>query len=372
MKHLIRISLSFILISATFLSGGCDFVSGLFPKEISLSEKIGEKAPSFDPLDPSLLIPPETKGMTGKFLIERTKLPTAQLKLAPEGEGDVRIIVFTPDSRFLISVSYGDFTIRLWNTKDGSEADMVKMNYRPTGMDISPDGKMFVTTDAYGHVTLWSLDQNRIGSPEGIGILGPHPVVTFSPNGKLFVTASSDNKTSEVAIWSLAEKNIIRRIATPEPIRSLAFSPSGEILAAGSRTNRLTLWEIRKGKGRTYTISKVDKNSDVSSLAFSPDGKYLATVHMDSSITIWDVASRKEVHNFFVRNSSTFAVKFSHDGEIFATANHDSFIYLWDTKTAQQVGVLKGHATYPTCIAFSPDGRTLASGDLKNNIIIWR
>lgn len=371
MKSLIRMTMVFILTTAFSFSVGCDLISGLSSKEKSFLKNDGEEAPLFDPIDPNLLSPPETQGTTGQFLIDRTKLPTAQIRFTPEGEGDIRSIAFTPDSRFLISVSYGDFTIRLWNAEDSSEVDSVKMNYRPTGMDISPDGKMFVITDAYGHVTLWSLDRDRIGSPEGIGVIGPHPAVSFSPTGNLFVTASSDNKTSEVAIWSLAEKTIIRRITTPEIIRSLAFSPSGELLAAGSRTNKLTLWDLRNGKGRTYTIPKVDKNSDVSSLAFSPDGKYLATGHMDSSITVWDVEDRKEVHNFFAPNASTSAVRFSPDGGILATANQDT-IHIWDAKTAQPVGVLRGHRTNPRCIAFSPDGRMLASGNEDNSIIIWR
>ncbi len=331
----------------------------------------GEAAPSFEPIDAALASPHQLYGMTKAevFIKDGAEPPSEQFTLKGH-EGEVTGLVFTPDGRFLISSSYGDFTIRIWDIQNRLEVQMVKSKRRPLGLDISPDGQTIITTDAYENITFWPFVYNRIEEPQEISAKAGHvSSAAISLNGSLFATASFDKF---INIGNAVERTVLRKIDTPEPMRSIAFSPSGELLAAGATTNKFTLWNLREGKGRTYTISRVDRNSDVRSIVFSLNGRYLATGHMDSSITIWDVEKQKELHNFFVPNASTWAVRFSPDGKILATAHHDKSIYLWDVKTAKRLAVLSGHAGAPRSLAFSPDGKTFASGGEDNNIIIWQ
>lgn len=331
----------------------------------------GEAAPSFEPIDAVLASPHQLYGMikTEPFIKDGAEPPSEQFKLKGH-EGEVTGLVFTPDGRFLISLGYGDFTIRVWDIQNRLEVQMVKSKRRPLGLDISPDGQTIITTDAYENITFWPFVYNRIEEPQEISAKAGHiSSAAISPNGSLFATASFDKF---INIGNAVERTVLRKIDTPEPMRSIAFSPSGELLAAGAATNKFTLWNLREGKGMTYTISRVDRNSDIKSITFSYNGRYLATGHMDSSITIWDVEKQKELQNFFVLDASTWAVKFSPDGKLLATAHHDKSIYLWDVKTAKRLSVLKGHTGAIRSLAFSPDGKTLASGGEDNNIIIWQ
>jgi WD40 repeat protein len=333
--------------------------------------KGGDEAPSFEPVGREYLSPGAFFGASaaGLFLADENKPPAQRLTLKGH-EDAVTKLLYSPDGRFLISAGYGDFTIRMWDARDGRGIMTVKLESRPLGMDISPDGKILVLSDVSGAVIFMPVDENGLGEPaivaEGIGN-GSN--VAVSPNGRLFATASFDKI---ITIGDMNERVLIRKINTPEPMRSVAFSPSGQLLAASSAKNKFTLWDIGKGEGRTYTVSNVDPASDVGSIAFSPDGKYLATGHMDSSTTIWDVEKQKEMHNFYVSNSSTWVVRFSPDSKVLATGQQDRFIYLRDSKTSKIVGLLSGHKGAPRCLAFSPDGMTLASGAEDGNIIIWR
>ena len=237
-------------------------------------------------------------------------------------------------------------------------------------MDIVPNGHSLLVTDVYGNLVLFPVFDGHIGNPEMISSeLGHNSSVSVSPNGNLCATASFDRF---ILIFDLTKKKLLRRIDTEDPMRSVAFSPSGEILAAGTTTNKLLFWKMQEGKGRMYTISKVDPQSDVSSISFSPSGKLLATGHMDSSITVWNLETQNEIPNFYVPKASTWAVRFTRDGNVLASAHQDGVIYLWDSTSARKITVLKGHDADVRTIAFSPDGSTLASGGGDRKIILWK
>ena len=341
----------------------------IYPKPVILEG--GKEAPSFEPVEAVFISPGQSYGMpvAGPFLKDRTTSDITQTTLTGH-EGEVTGLAFSPDGRFIISSSYGDYTVRLWDVTDGKELQTVKLENRSIDMDVSPDWTLLLLTDAGGNITIFPVALDKLGAPQTIPAQTGHmSSISVSPNGRLFAIASFDRT---VTIWSLTDRSLLRKIETPEPMRDVAFSPSGEILAASSITNKIILWNLREGKGRTYTISKVDPKSDVDRIDFSPDGKYLATAHMDSSITLWEVETQKEIHNFFVPDASTWYVRFSPDGKMLATANQDKLIHLWDTATGKAIGVLKGHAGAPRTVAFSPQGRMLASGGEDRNIIIWR
>jgi DNA-binding beta-propeller fold protein YncE len=341
----------------------------IYPKPIRLEG--GEDAPQFEPIEAVFLSPGPFYGMQTMepFLKDQTA-PILSPTIVTGHEGEVTGLAFSPDGRFLFSSSYGDYTIRLWDVNDGKELQAVRIENRPMGMDISPDGTVILLTDASGNVIVLPVSFDKIGAPQIIPAqVGHNSSIAVSPNNRMFATASFDKF---VTIGNMTDKTRLRRIETPEPMRDVAFSPSGEILAASTATNKIILWNLRDGKGRKYTISKVDAKSDVGRIHFSPNGKYLATAHMDSSITVWDVEKQKEVHNFYVPNSSTWTIRFSPDGKVFATANQDTLIHLWDTETGRSIIVLKGHTASPRSIAFSPDSKALASGGEDRNIILWR
>jgi WD40 repeat protein len=86
--------------------------------------------------------------------------------------------------------------------------------------------------------------------------------------------------------------HVRREIVIPESgVRSLAFSPDGQAIAAGTLSNHPERGLIRifrlLDKREVETIESPCPFIEV--LAFTPDGKKIAAGLGDTSIVIWDV-----------------------------------------------------------------------------------
>lgn len=305
-------------------------------------------------------------GAVETFMADPRKPPKPQQILAGH-QGEVTRLAFTPDNRFLVSASYGDYSIRVWDPLTGQELSHAKTENRVGSLAITPDGTRILTADVYQYIILWPLEEGIIGVPKTL-FRDVGDTLAVGQDNK-FVTAGLQKK---LQLWNLEDSSFIQDISDKTDIRSLAFSQSGKWLAAGGRGNRYVLWDTQNWKQKSYKIKKVAKDSDISAIDISRDDKYLATGHMDSSIVIFDLGEREELHNFYVSNASTRDVKFSPDGILLATAQQDKNVYLWEVKTSAHMARLSKHTEAVYCLAFSADGTTLASGGEDRQIILWR
>ncbi|MCP5051099.1 MAG: hypothetical protein GY940_28300 [bacterium] len=310
-------------------------------------------------------------GFTGdvvSFMADPKKPPSASLVLTGH-QGGVSNLSFTPDGRYLVSASYSDYSLRLWDPATGRELSSARTPKRVRSIAISPDGAYVLTADAYKNIRKWPIIDGTIGDPQTLSEKAGDSLA-LSPDGK-YIAATAFKK--EVVVLDAANGSPVETLAMEPDRRVLAFSRSGKLLAGGGQGNTYSIWDTNGWKEKRYDIRKVDRMGSISSIHFSPDGKYLATGHTDSSIVIFDLEEREELHNFFVRDSATNAVRFSPDNRLLATAQNDKRVYLWEVKTGQYQAVLGGgHGDAVKSLSFSPDGSALATGGDDRKIIIWR
>jgi WD40 repeat protein len=162
---------------------------------------------------------------------------------------------------------------------------------------------------------------------------------------------------------------------------SMAYSPDGRLLVAGSRDGAGTawLWDV---VARKELAPLPHGHEDIDGVAFAPNGRTLVTVgrwrigepvtlQEGARVRLWDVATAKELRCFDVpEGSCEWSLCFAPDGQAIALGEQDGTIRLWDPATGQE------QATYhtgpwPFDLAFSPDGEYLAAGTRERNQRAW-
>ena len=171
----------------------------------------------------------------------------AQRLNLPDGLGGASELVFSPDGNTLVSANY-DNDIRIWNTKSG---ELVRRIEEMTGAmfaaAFTPDGSRLIMAGLDETVYIWDARSFQLlrkwkGHGETIAALA------VSPDSRTLVTGGFDVITTrnpvKVAIWDLESGKIVRTIASPHRVISLAFSPDGKWLALTSGDNEVSMWKL--------------------------------------------------------------------------------------------------------------------------------
>ena len=108
-------------------------------------------------------------------------------------------------------------------------------------------------------------------------------------------------------------------------------------------------------------LSTLPAHSDyVRSVAFSPDGQMLASGSADKTTKLWNPHTGVELRTLSEQRS-IYSVAFSPDGQMLASGSVDKTTKLWNPHTGVELRTLKGHSSDIRSVAFSPDGQVFAS-----------
>ncbi|WP_078944661.1 WD40 repeat domain-containing serine/threonine protein kinase [Streptomyces flavochromogenes] len=161
------------------------------------------------------------------------------------------------------------------------------------------------------------------------------------------------------------------------PVRTLAFSPDGTLLAGGCQDRTVRIWDVAGGTlAATLEVppdpARDDYPMEVREVRFSPDGRTLATGTNGpiSRVHLWDVATRTLTRTLERRGPVSYPMAFRPDSRMIAT-DGDGEVLLWDAATGALTGTAGGDWETLTALAFSPDGKALAIGDEEGTLRRW-
>ncbi len=190
--------------------------------------------------------------------------------------------------------------------------------------------------------------------------------VALSPDGQLLAAGTAN---SEIRMWRMnSDTPLLTYRDHTDWVRSVAFSPDGKTLASGSEDKTVRLWDAITGECLQVLHGHSNR---VCAIAFSPDGKTLASGSDDRTIRFWNTVTGKCNQVLQAHDGWVYAVTFSPDGKTLASGSEDKTVRLWDAITGECLQVLHGHSNRVCAIAFSPDGKTLASGSDDRTIRFW-
>ncbi len=170
------------------------------------------------------------------------------------------------------------------------------------------------------------------------------------------------------AAYIARPRTILRVPLSPHPgkqplLQSIAFSPDGRWLAAGSQ--EILLLDVRTGNvARRFPAL-------AHSLAVSPDVQLLASGG-DGVILLWslrDGGLLGELHPGYDRPVSGLAC--SADGTLLAAASRGVGVTVWDLRSGRLIRRMEKDYLLPDSVAFSPQGRMLAARETLGSVEIW-
>jgi WD40 repeat protein len=189
--------------------------------------------------------------------------------------------------------------------------------------------------------------------------------VAFSPTGKLLATGDAGG---EIRLWQVPDwKKLFTLKGHTNWIWSIAFSPDGSILASASDDKTIRLWDVSGGECR-WVLQHTNR---IWSVALSSDGKTLASGSEDQTIKLWHWRTGECYQTLYGHTNWIRGIAFSPDGKTLASGSVDCTVRLWDVGTGNCIKTLQGHTTQVWSVAFSPDGEILASSS-DRTVKLWQ
>ena len=186
--------------------------------------------------------------------------------------------------------------------------------------------------------------------------------VAFSPDGKAIAAGSWDNT---VKLWSLDGRELQTFKGHRGGVLSIAFSPDGKTIASGSTDYTLKLWSLDGRELQTFT----GHDDRINSIAFSPDGKTIVSGSADNTMKLWSLDGR-QLQTFTGHSDRVNSVAFNPDGKTIVSGSWDNTMKLWSLD-GRQLQTFTGHSDRVNSVAFNPDGKTIVSGSWDNTMKLW-
>ncbi|EDY46831.2 NACHT and WD40 repeat domain-containing protein [Streptomyces sp. SPB074] len=149
----------------------------------------------------------------------------------------------------------------------------------------------------------------------------------------------------------------------PEPV---AYSPDGELLAAGSQDGSVLICAPENGEALRVLHGHTER---VYAIKFRDT--VLATGSADGTVRLWDPVSGRCRSVLSVHPDGVWPITLDETGAVLATGDGDGVVRLWDTASGERLHAFPGHTVLVYTTAFSPDGRLLATGDRSGTVRLW-
>ena len=249
--------------------------------ELRLPGRVTDLA--FDPADPRrLAVAGNGVRSTGVTLL---RWPSGRRRFIDVGEGrlyvgDVAARFSADGQRLLITADNVDPQVR---SVAGGDLLFTPTPQIATATGFDPLGRRLIEIEG-NVVKLWSASTGR-----PVSLLGGHeyPVrsVAFSPTGSLVATGADDGSAR---VWDAATGNPMMELrGSGGAITSVAFAASGRFLITGAADGSVRIWSVTAGR----TLAGSGDRGTLWDATFAENGTKVLAAWMDGRITSWSTAA---------------------------------------------------------------------------------
>eukprot|EP00927_Polykrikos_kofoidii_P041337 TRINITY_DN35250_c0_g1_i1.p1 TRINITY_DN35250_c0_g1~~TRINITY_DN35250_c0_g1_i1.p1 ORF type:complete len:619 (-),score=76.95 TRINITY_DN35250_c0_g1_i1:120-1976(-) len=250
---------------------------------------------------------------------------------------------------FMILTCSDDHTARLWSVETGVCIFQLRGHTGGvTAAVFSTDGFQVVTASQDGKAKVWSSERGEyLWTLNGHG--GPVVAIAFSPSTPQLLTLSVA-VSAPLMVWDAETGDALLAIGAGAQVRSASFSPDGSLIATASSDHTARLWDVGNCGDCRHVLSH---GLQVIAVTFSPDGGTLATCGGDHAVRVWRVDTGLCVQVCEGHIRSVSSVSFSPDGMRVISSSADCTARVFSVTTGACLEVLKGHSAEVVRVMFS-------------------
>jgi WD40 repeat protein len=280
---------------------------------------------------------------------------------------DIFSITVSGDGERLASVSDQEGRLIVWDLRSEQASESLRVGQGlVTSLAFSPDGAVLGTGGYNGILALRLLDSGPARALAGSAATTQG--LAFLPDGRL--VAITDQAT--VVLLNIADETSITLDGLSAAPLSLTASRDGRLVAAGTLSGTVTLWDGTTGQAQGELSGEIPAASLV---AISSDSAHLAAAGppADPRIQLWDAARGTATALLVGAQGPISGLAFQPGGDLLAAASLDGALRLYDRTSGQQVRAIQANAAsgWFTGLAFSPDGSMVATGTPTGDIQLW-
>ncbi|MFJ3923281.1 hypothetical protein [Streptomyces sp. NPDC090022] len=294
--------------------------------------------------------------------------------------------VWGPGGRHLAVVTAEGLSV--WSVEDVHAPRLIARQETDVGRIHPPagsrDGRTMAVPVDRGRVLLWDLTDPAAPALTTLQVSGRgHHAITaaFHPDGRTLAVAVTDDtavapKGDSLQLWDIAAPGGPRPRGRldDQTLLSTAFHPDGTLLAAGSITGGVRLFDTSDPDRFKEVTGSLPTRAPVHpQLAYSPDGGHLAASSVDGRARLLRQDRKPDALGAGVPlpgSGTLLALVYRPDGRGIASGGSDGTIHLWHPPARtlpERIGVSRrGPAN-----AFADHGRLLAT-DTDTAGAVWR
>ncbi len=278
---------------------------------------------------------------------------------------------FSPDGRFL-AARFGTANrtaeLHVWDWRRGE--DLMKLPLPPKRMvpvDFSSDNESIFVGTANGTIRQISIHGGELVASFDAGF--PPAEVRSAPNGKwLAIEFNHDDASvahnAMVKVLNLQSREEVVFEYSSGNVRSLAWHPSGELLAVGCNGNRSYEEHIAPQKRvKVYEPHE----TPVLGCAYNFDGTLLAMVEYDGTVSIWDALEGRKILSTRVHSAE---LSFAPGSSRLAVGIDPPEVRLWEMAPQTAHFNVPQTRIYCSGLAFSPEGRWIVMANPFGGLLV--
>lgn len=267
-------------------------------------------------------------------------------------------IAISEDGRLAASASF-DGTIRLWDILSKKELGVYEMgNAGSMGQfEVEMRGDFLVGFGA-GKLKTWNIKMSELVAEKGSNV----SAVAIDKNNNLLF----GNENGQVTpMFSMSLQGVLSEETIHEDwVEEVKISPNGKYFLTAS-SDGLLLWDKKK-----VTIIDTLTTQAVNTANFSNDNEYIVAGGMDGIVRVFRVEDGAFINALELHEKRLIYTDISRDNGTIVSADIFGKIVVWNTQTNDTIRTIETYKGLRS-VALHPDGRTLFVG-FRNNLRLYR